>query len=73
MLFVATSVDIGTVGKPLELFGTLEACCKLSFEEQSLDQAENPERSHGEGKSITEHSHLIRIAGKKKGENGVVI
>ena len=34
MLFVATSVDIGTVGTPLELFGTLEACCKLSFEER---------------------------------------
>ena len=34
MLFVATSVDIGTVGTPLELSGTHEACRLLSFEER---------------------------------------
>ena len=34
MLFVATSVYIGTVGTPLELSGTLEACRLLSFEDK---------------------------------------
>ena len=34
MLFVATSVKIGTKGTPLELSGTLEACRLLSFEER---------------------------------------
>ena len=34
MLFVATSVDLGSVGTPLELSGTLEACRLLSFEER---------------------------------------
>ena len=34
MLFVATTVMIGTVGTPLELSGTLEACRLLSFEER---------------------------------------
>ena len=34
MLFVATSLKIGTVATPLELSGTLEACRLLSFEER---------------------------------------
>ena len=34
MLFVATSVDIGTVGTPLKLSGTCGACRLLSFEER---------------------------------------
>ena len=34
VLFVAATVMIGTVGKPLELSGTLEACRLLSFEER---------------------------------------
>ena len=34
VLFVATSVDIGSVGVTLELSGTLEACRLLSFEEK---------------------------------------
>ena len=33
MLFVATSVALGTVGTPLEHSGKLEACQLLSFEE----------------------------------------
>ena len=34
MLFVATNVEIGTVGTPLELSRTLGACRLLSFEER---------------------------------------
>ena len=34
MLFVATSVDIGAVGTPLELSGTLETCWLLSSEDR---------------------------------------
>ena len=34
MLFVATNVEIGTVGTPLELSGALGACRLLSFEER---------------------------------------
>ena len=34
MLFVATNVDIGTVGTPLELSGALGTCRLLSFEER---------------------------------------
>ena len=34
VLFVATTVMIGSVGTPLELSGTLEACRLLSFEER---------------------------------------
>ena len=33
-LFVATSVDLGAVGTPWELSGTLETCLLLSFEER---------------------------------------
>ena len=33
MLFVASSVALGTVGTPLEHSGKLEACQLLSFEE----------------------------------------
>ena len=32
MLFVATNVEIGTVGTPLELSGALRTCRLLSFE-----------------------------------------
>ena len=38
MLFVATTVMSGTVGTPLELSGTLEACRLLSFEERLGDE-----------------------------------
>ena len=34
MLFVATNVDFGTVGTPLELSGALGTCRLLSFEER---------------------------------------
>ena len=34
MLFVATNVEIGTEGTPLELSGALGACRLLSFEER---------------------------------------
>ena len=34
MQFVATSVDLGSVGTPLELSGTLKICRLLSFEER---------------------------------------
>ena len=34
MLFVATHVEIGTVGTPLELSGALGTCRLLSFEER---------------------------------------
>ena len=34
MLFVATNVESGTVGTPLELSGALRTCRLLSFEER---------------------------------------
>ena len=34
MLFVATSVDVGTVGTPLEPYGILEAYQQLGFAER---------------------------------------
>ena len=34
VLFVATNPEIGTVGTPLELSGTPEACRLLSLEER---------------------------------------
>ena len=40
MLFVATSVALGTLGTPLEHSGTLEACRLLSLEER-LGSEEN--------------------------------